>query len=180
LTTNGSDISFDQSPELLEPGSLTSNELRIERIFSCDRGHTDASSIIETPAGALIVVWYENGGDAGAVVLRDRDLDRREDVRIAAARRESGRLSGVSRSYSPIPQVFPTTTLRSGSTAKADCGWCTRRRSSAGPISHGEAPWPKHVSSDYDRAGGPLWRWFAATAESTTLRSFRRVTAEPT
>lgn len=59
-------------------------------VFSGDRGHVHASSIVETPSGALMVAWYENGDPHGAGPFEGQDLDKRQDVRISAARRPPG------------------------------------------------------------------------------------------
>src|SRR5690606_12563253 len=47
-------------------------------VFTGDRGHVHASSIVETPSGALLAVWYENGDPTGAGPFEGQDLDKRE------------------------------------------------------------------------------------------------------
>lgn len=63
----------------LEPG-------REDRfIFSPDRGHVHASSIVETPAGDLLAVWYENGPTRPGFRYPGPDRDKSDDVRIGGA-----------------------------------------------------------------------------------------------
>jgi hypothetical protein len=52
-------------------------------IFSGDRGHVHASSIVETPDGSLLAVWYENGPQNPAYYFQGGDADKSDDVRIA-------------------------------------------------------------------------------------------------
>lgn len=59
-------------------------------IFAGDRGHVHASSIVETPGGSLLAVWYENGPTDPAYYYRGGDADKSDDVRIAGARRRTG------------------------------------------------------------------------------------------
>ncbi|HEV3484406.1 MAG TPA: hypothetical protein VG106_03290, partial [Vicinamibacterales bacterium] len=59
-------------------------------IFSEGRGHVHASSVIETPNGSLLAVWYENGPRSDAFYYRGGDEDKADDVRIAAARLAPG------------------------------------------------------------------------------------------
>jgi predicted neuraminidase len=59
-------------------------------IFESDRGHVHASSIVETPGGSLLAVWYENGPTNPAYYFRGGDEDKSDDVRIAGARLQKG------------------------------------------------------------------------------------------
>jgi predicted neuraminidase len=59
-------------------------------IFAGERGHVHASSIVETPNGSLIAVWYENGPPNDAYYFRGGDEDKSDDVRIAGARLPRG------------------------------------------------------------------------------------------
>jgi predicted neuraminidase len=59
-------------------------------IFTGDRGHVHASSIVETPAGSLLAVWYENGPANPAYYFAGGDEDKSDDVRIAGARLRPG------------------------------------------------------------------------------------------
>ena len=59
-------------------------------IFADDRGHVHASSIVETPNGSLIAVWYENGPRNPAYYFQGGDEDKSDDVRIAGARLPHG------------------------------------------------------------------------------------------
>ena len=64
--------------------------LTSEHVFTDDRGHVHASSIVETPSGALLVAWYENGDPHGNGPFEGQDADKRQDVRIGASRRAPG------------------------------------------------------------------------------------------
>jgi predicted neuraminidase len=55
-------------------------------IFSANRGHVHASSLVETPNGSLLAVWYENGPTNPAYYFQGGDEDKSDDVRIAGAR----------------------------------------------------------------------------------------------
>jgi predicted neuraminidase len=59
---------------------------RERMIFSGDRGHVHASSIVETPNGSMLAVWYENGPKNPAYYFQGGDEDKSDDVRIAGAR----------------------------------------------------------------------------------------------
>lgn len=59
-------------------------------IFTGDRGHVHASSVVETPSGSLLAVWYENGPPNDAYYFRGGDEDKSDDVRIAGARLRQG------------------------------------------------------------------------------------------
>jgi predicted neuraminidase len=59
-------------------------------IFTGDRGHVHASSIVQTPNGSFLAVWYENGPANDAYYFTGGDEDKSDDVRIAAARWRPG------------------------------------------------------------------------------------------
>ncbi len=59
-------------------------------IFTGERGHVHASSIVETPNGSLMAVWYENGPPNDAYYFKGGDEDKSDDVRIAGARLARG------------------------------------------------------------------------------------------
>ena len=59
-------------------------------VFSGDRGHVHASSVVETPGGSMLAVWYENGPANDAYYFRGGDEDKSDDVRIAGARLSPG------------------------------------------------------------------------------------------
>lgn len=63
---------------------------RSESVFTGNRGHVHASSVVETPSGSLIVAWYENGDPQGTGPFEGQDMDKRQDVRISASRRSAG------------------------------------------------------------------------------------------
>ncbi len=59
-------------------------------IFTGDRGHVHASSIVETPNGSLFAVWYERGASNDAYYFKGGDEDKSDDVRIGGARLGKG------------------------------------------------------------------------------------------
>ena len=72
-------------------GRRAETALHRERfIFAGDRGHVHASSVVETPNGSLLAVWYENGPANEAYYFRGGDEDKADDVRIAGARLRAG------------------------------------------------------------------------------------------
>ncbi len=72
------------------PAASTSPLYRERLIFSGDRGHVHASSVVETPNGSLLAVWYENGPKNPAYYFQGGDEDKSDDVRIAGARLSRG------------------------------------------------------------------------------------------
>ncbi|MGH9373122.1 MAG: exo-alpha-sialidase, partial [Vicinamibacterales bacterium] len=71
--------------------SVQMSALHRERmIFSGDRGHVHASSVVETPNGSLLAVWYENGPKNASYYFQGGDEDKSDDVRIAGARLTAG------------------------------------------------------------------------------------------
>ena len=71
-------------------GGSTAPAYSERSIFSGDRGHVHASSIVETPKGSLLAVWYENGPPNDAYYFRGGDADKADDVRIGGARLARG------------------------------------------------------------------------------------------
>ncbi|WP_110173266.1 hypothetical protein [Luteitalea pratensis] len=71
-------------------GTDAAEDFTTAAIFTDARGHVHASSIVETPAGALLVAWYENGSPDGPGPFEGQDMDKRQDVRISGARRAPG------------------------------------------------------------------------------------------
>ena len=74
-------------------GSLPAANTALYRerlIFTGDRGHVHASSVVETPSGSLLAVWYENGAPNDTYYFRGGDEDKSDDVRIAGARLRQG------------------------------------------------------------------------------------------
>ena len=55
-------------------------------VFTGDRGHVHASSVVETPNGSLLAVWYENGPASEHYYFQGGDEDKADDVRIGGAR----------------------------------------------------------------------------------------------
>ena len=107
-------------------GTDAAEDFTTEAIFTDARGHVHASSIVETPAGALLVAWYENGSPDGPGPFEGQDMDKRQDVRISGARRgRPAARNGAGRSPSPTPPTCPTTTRRSASMPPGACGSCT-------------------------------------------------------
>jgi predicted neuraminidase len=76
---------------LLSVPPMHSSPIYRERmIFSGDRGHVHASSVVETPNGSLLAVWYENGPKNPGYYFQGGDEDKSDDVRIAGARLAPG------------------------------------------------------------------------------------------
>lgn len=72
------------------PAAQESALPRSRFIFTGERGHVHASSIVETPGGSLLAVWYENGPRDPAYYFQGGDQDKSDDVRIAGARLSAG------------------------------------------------------------------------------------------
>ena len=126
-------------------------------VFTGPRGHVHASSIVETPSGALLVAWYENGDPAGAGPFEGQDMDKRQDVRISAARR-AGSASRWSRPFT----LADTTDLPANNPALAiDASgrlWLVHATLLGVPEkAWGSALTRALVSTDYDRDGTPRW-----------------------
>jgi predicted neuraminidase len=131
--------------------------LEADVVFTSDRGHVHASSIVETPSGALYVAWYENADPAEDGPFEGRDRDKREDVRIAGARRAAG-----ARSWSEPVILADTAGFPDNNPALAiDAGnrlWLVFATLVGVPDGAWGTALPQaRVSSDYDRDGAPRW-----------------------
>jgi predicted neuraminidase len=138
-------------------GAPADEAVTSERVFTDDRGHVHASSIVETPSGALLVAWYENGEPHGAGPFEGQDLDKRQDVRIAASRLAAG-ATAWSRPFvladtNGLPDNNPALGIdRSGRL------WLVHATLIGVPEkAWGSALTRALVSSDYDRDGVPRW-----------------------
>jgi predicted neuraminidase len=126
-------------------------------IFTGNRGHVHASSIVETPSGALLAAWYENADPDGAGPFEGQDRDKREDVRISGARRAPGR-EAWSTPYTladtpGAPDNNPALAIdRDGRL------WLVHATLLGVPdLAWGSALTRALVSSDYDRDATPRW-----------------------
>lgn len=126
-------------------------------VFTDARGHVHASSIVETPSGALLVAWYENGDPTGTGPFEGQDMDKRQDVRISAARRAT-----ASSSWSRPFTLADTTDLPDNNPAlgidAAGHLWLVHATLIGVPEkAWGSALTRALVSTDYDRDGTPRW-----------------------
>jgi len=140
------------------PGPRAETALHREHlIFAGDRGHVHASSVVETPNGSLLAVWYENGPASEAYYFRGGDEDKADDVRIAGARLRAGSASwdspfvisdtfGVS-DNNPALGIDPQKRL-----------WLVHATLLAVPArAWGSALVQYKVATDYEGAGAPRW-----------------------
>jgi predicted neuraminidase len=140
------------------PGPRAETALHRERfIFAGDRGHVHASSVVETPNGSLLAVWYENGPASESYYFRGGDEDKADDVRIAGARLRAGSASwdspfvisdtfGVS-DNNPALGIDPQKRL-----------WLVHATLLAVPArAWGSALVQYKVATDYEGAGAPRW-----------------------
>ena len=126
-------------------------------VFAEPRGHVHASSIVETPSGALLVAWYENGDPTGTGPFESQDMDKRQDVRISAARRAAG-----STRWSAPFTLADTADLPDNNPALAvDVAgrlWLVHATLIGVPEkAWGSALTRALVSTDYDRDSTPRW-----------------------
>jgi predicted neuraminidase len=133
------------------------DEFTTAPVFTTPRGHVHASSIVETPSGALIVAWYENGDPTGTGPFEGQDMDKRQDVRISAARRPA-----ASTRWSPPFTLADTTDLPDNNPSLGIDGagrlWLVHATLIGVPEkAWGSALTRALVSSDYDRDGTPRW-----------------------
>jgi len=132
-------------------------EFTSSAVFTGDRGHVHASSIIETPSGALLVVWYENGDPTGTGPFEGQDLDKREDVRVAGARKASGTAVWSA----PVPFVDTTGVPDNNPALSIDRAgrlWLVHATLIGVPDEAWGSALPQaRVSTDYDREGAPRW-----------------------
>ena len=140
------------TPTAQGPAGLSS-----EVVFTANRGHVHASSIVETPSGALLVVWYENGDPDGAGPFEGQDLDKREDVRVSGARKAAG-----ATAWSTPYTLVDTTGFPDNNPALAIDRegrlWLVHATLIGVPDeAWGSALTQARVSSDYDRDAAPRW-----------------------
>jgi len=126
-------------------------------VFSSDRGHVHASSIVETPSGGLYVAWYENGDPTNTGPFEGQDLDKREDVRVAGARRAAGATAWsepvVLADTAGFPDNNPALAVDAGGRL-----WLVFATLVGVPDGAWGTALPQaRVSSDYDRDGAPRW-----------------------
>ena len=126
-------------------------------IFTSDRGHVHASSIVETPNGSLLAVWYENGPKNDAYYFRGGDEDKSDDVRIAAARLQRGS-TGWGEPF-VISDTFGVSDNNPALGIDAQQRlWLVHPTLLAVPVrTWGSALLQYKVSSDYERDGPPRW-----------------------
>jgi predicted neuraminidase len=126
-------------------------------VFSGDRGHVHASSVVETPGGSMLAVWYENGPGNDAYYFRGGDEDKSDDVRIAGARLSPGRTAWDA------PFVMSDTFGVSDNNPALGIDaqkrlWLVHATLLAVPArTWGSALLQYKVSSDYEGAGPPRW-----------------------
>jgi predicted neuraminidase len=126
-------------------------------IFAGERGHVHASSIVETPNGSLLAVWYENGPQNDAYYFKGGDEDKSDDVRIAGARL----MRGGAAWEAPFV-ISDTFGLSDNNPALAIDGqkrlWLVHATLTAVPArTWGSAILQYKVATDYEGAGVPRW-----------------------
>ena len=126
-------------------------------IFQGDRGHVHASSIVQTPNGSLLAVWYENGPPNPAYYFRGGDEDKADDVRIAGARLKDG-----GDAWDPPFVISDTFGVSDNNPALGIDGekrlWLIHATLLAVPArSWGSALLQYKVSTDYESPGAPRW-----------------------
>lgn len=126
-------------------------------IFSGDRGHVHASSIVETPDGSLLAVWYENGPQNPAYYFQGGDADKSDDVRIAGARLSRGGAAWEA------PFVMSDTFGLSDNNPALGIDaqkrlWLVHATLTAVPArTWGSALLQYKVATDYEGSGAPRW-----------------------
>lgn len=135
----------------------TPSDYTTEVLFTGNRGHVHASSIVETPSGALLAAWYENGDPQGTGPFEGQDLDKREDVRVSGARKPagSGRWSDpfTLADAAGVPDNNPALAIDAGGRL-----WLVHATLIGVPDeAWGSALAQARVSTDYDRDGPPRW-----------------------
>ncbi len=126
-------------------------------IFKPGRGHVHASSIVQTPAGSLLAVWYENGPSNPAYYFRGGDEDKSDDVRIAGARLKDGAAAWDSPFV--ISDTFGVSDNNPALGIDAEKRlWLVHATLLAVPArAWGSALLQYKVSSDYENPGVPRW-----------------------
>jgi predicted neuraminidase len=126
-------------------------------IFQPGRGHVHASSIVETPNGSLLAVWYENGPANPSYYFRGGDEDKSDDVRIAGARM----ITGSARWDTPfvISDTFGVSDNNPALGIDAEKRlWLVHATLLAVPArTWGSAILQYKVSTDYENPGAPRW-----------------------
>jgi hypothetical protein len=126
-------------------------------IFTGERGHVHASSVVETPNGSLLAVWYENGPPNDAYYFKGGDEDKSDDVRIAGARLPRGAAAWEA------PFVISDTFGLSDNNPALGIDaakrlWLVHATLLAVPArTWGSAILQYKVSTDYEGAGAPRW-----------------------
>jgi predicted neuraminidase len=126
-------------------------------IFTGDRGHVHASSVVETPGGSLLAVWYENGPPSDAYYFRGGDEDKSDDVRIAGARLRQG--SAAWDAPFVISDTFGVSDNNPAIGIDAQKRlWLVHATLLAVPArAWGSALLQYKVSTEYEGAGAPRW-----------------------
>lgn len=142
--------------------SIASAELVHEEYYIFDQkvenqhGHVHGSSIVETPGGSLIAVWYENGPALPENYYHE-DRDKSDNVRIGGARRSAGAAAWDK------PFVMADTFGASDNNAcmvidQQKRLWLVYPTLLGVPDwSWGSALVRYHVSEDYEGPGAPTW-----------------------
>lgn len=139
------------------PAVQTAPLYRERLIFSGDRGHVHASSVVETPNGSLLAVWYENGPKNPAYYFQGGDEDKSDDVRIAGAR-----LSRGAAAWDAPFVISDTFGVSDNNPALGIDGqkrlWLVHATLLAVPArTWGSAILQYKVTADYEGAGAPRW-----------------------
>jgi predicted neuraminidase len=126
-------------------------------IFTGDRGHVHALSVVETPGGSLLAVWYENGPPSDAYYFRGGDEDKSDDVRIAGARLRQG--SAAWDAPFVISDTFGVSDNNPALGIDAQKRlWLVHATLLAVPArAWGSALLQYKVSTEYEGAGAPRW-----------------------
>ncbi|MGH9373963.1 MAG: sialidase family protein, partial [Vicinamibacterales bacterium] len=139
------------------PAVDTSALYRERMIFAGDRGHVHASSVVETPNGSLLAVWYENGPKNPAYYFQGGDEDKSDDVRIAGARLPRG-----GTAWGEPFVISDTFGVSDNNPALGIDGqerlWLVHATLLAVPArTWGSAILQYKVATDYEGAGAPQW-----------------------
>jgi predicted neuraminidase len=126
-------------------------------IFKPGRGHVHASSLVQTPGGSLLAVWYENGPSNPAYYFRGGDEDKSDDVRIAGARLKPGAAEWDAPFV--VSDTFGVSDNNPALGIDAEKRlWLVHATLLAVPVrAWGSALLQYKVSTDYENAGEPRW-----------------------
>lgn len=138
-------------------GAQSAPDLSSEVLFTANRGHVHASSLVETPSGALLAAWYENAEPDGTGPFEGQDLDKRDDVRVSGARKAAG-----ATTWSTPFTLVDTAGFPDNNPALAidreQRLWLVHATLIGVPDeAWGSALTQARVSTDYDRDGAPRW-----------------------